>query len=418
MEARTYACIDMRTFYASVECAQRGLNPFSAPLVVADPERGPNALCLAVSPYLKVRGVKNRCRLSDIPKDLSFQIAPPRMRLYMEYAAEIYALYLRYMAPEDMHVYSIDESFLDLTEYLRLYRTGARDYVRFLMQAILDELHIPSTAGIGTNLYLAKVALDLEAKHNRDHIAFLDEEQYRARLWHHRPLSDFWSVAQGTQTRLAGRGIFDMEGVAHAPQELLARLFGKDWILLYDHAWGREDCRMEDIKAYRPQEKSISNSQILPRDYTPAEGETVLRGMVFSGCERMAAGHVSAGRVWVCVGFSDLNRPPVSGQAGMSVTTNLPSLIEPYALRLYRGMVRPDFPVRRIGLSFGGLCGEGSEGYDLFVDPEQAQREKSRQRAVLFLQERYGRNAVLRGTDYLPEATRRERNGLIGGHKA
>ncbi|MBQ3792204.1 MAG: DNA repair protein, partial [Clostridia bacterium] len=195
-EERTYYCIDMKTFYASVECAERNLNPFETGLVVADPSRGKNALCLAVSPKLKAQGIKNRCRLSDIPKSIQYEIALPRMQLYVDYAADIYSIYLDYFAPEDMHVYSIDESFIDATEYLPLYRTDRISLAKKLMNEIADKLHIPSTAGIGTNLYLAKIALDITAKKAADHIGFLDEERYRKTLWDHRPITDFWGVAR------------------------------------------------------------------------------------------------------------------------------------------------------------------------------------------------------------------------------
>lgn len=254
MKQRTFFCIDMKTFYASVECVERGLNPFETNLVVADPERGKNALCLAITPKMKAQGIKNRCRMSDIPKNIHYEIAMPRMQLYIDYTAEIYAIYLKYIDPNDIHVYSIDEAFLDVTDYLKMYHTDAVSFAKKLMNEILEKKHIPSTAGIGTNLYLAKIALDITAKHSKDHIGYLDEETYQKTLWHHRPITDFWHVAQGKASRLARYGFMDMYAVAHAPQELLQKMFGKDWILLYDHAWGERilpDFRYKGIHSKR-----------------------------------------------------------------------------------------------------------------------------------------------------------------------
>ena len=223
---RIYFCIDMKTFYASVECAERGLNPFETNLVVADVTRGPNALCLAISPKMKAQGIKNRCRLNDIPKSIKYEIAPPRMQLYIEYAADIYSIYLDYMDPQDIHVYSIDESFIDATEYLGLYKMSAEEYAQMLMNEIARRKRIPATAGIGTNLYLAKIALDITAKKVKSHIGYLDERLYRETLWDHRPITDFWQVADGTAAQLAKYGIHDMRGVVNAPTELLYKAFG------------------------------------------------------------------------------------------------------------------------------------------------------------------------------------------------
>ena len=208
-KTRTYYCIDMKTFYASVECAERGLNPFETNLVVADVTRGQNALCLAITPKMKAQGIKNRCRLSDIPCGVRYEVAPPRMALYIEYAADIYSLYLDYFAPQDIHVYSIDESFIDATDYLGGHGRDKIGFAKFLMNEIADRYHIPSTAGVGTNLYLAKIALDITAKHARDHVGYLDEERYRQTLWDHRPITDFWMVAAGTARRLERYGVSD-----------------------------------------------------------------------------------------------------------------------------------------------------------------------------------------------------------------
>ena len=257
-EGKTYFCIDMKSFYASVECAERGLDPFETCLAVVDASRGKNAICLAISPKMKSLGIKNRCRISDIPPNVKYIAALPRMALYIDYAADIYGVYLKYVAPQDIHVYSIDESFLDVTRYLELCRTDAVSFAKFLMQEIERVCHIPSTAGVGTNLYLAKIALDITAKHEPDHIGVLTEETYCETLWDHRPITDFWMISGGTAKRLERYGVYDMHGITQLPEKLLYSIFGINAELLIDHAWGREPCMMADIKRYQSKSKSVS----------------------------------------------------------------------------------------------------------------------------------------------------------------
>ena len=229
---RVYLCIDMKSFFASVECAERGLDPFETKLVVANPSRGRGAICLAVTPKMKSLGVKNRCRLFEIPEGMDYIIAMPHMRKYIDYSADIHSIYLRYMDKDDIHVYSIDESFIDATDYLRIYKKTPQEFAKMLLAEISEKKGIPAAAGIGTNMYLAKVALDITSKKSPDFVAYLDEELYRKKLWHHRPITDFWQVAQGIARRLAKKGIFDMYGLAHYPSELLYREFGVNAELL------------------------------------------------------------------------------------------------------------------------------------------------------------------------------------------
>lgn len=411
-----FFCIDMKCFYASVECAERGLNPFETNLVVADVTRGKNALCLAISPRMKALGVKNRCRLSDIPPKLEYIIAPPRMQLYIEYAADIYDLYLDYFAPEDMHVYSIDECFIDATHYL-----GGRDpkvLAKELMNLIAERLHIPSTAGIGTNLYLAKIALDITAKRARDHMGLLTEDLYRQQLWEYKPITDFWGIARGRSARLERSGILTMGDVARAPVELLYKIFGVDAELIIDHAWGRESCTMEDIKSYRSKSHSVSFSQILPRDYTTAEARTVLTEMIHHGTQELMRRHVICGKVSIGIGYSRGEIPWSHGSVRLSSASAVPSLFLSPVLELYDSLADNEHKIRQLGISFESVVDEGCEGYDFFTDWESVNREKSKEQAVLSLQERYGKNAVLRGTSLLPEGTQIERNGMIGGHRA
>lgn len=415
---RTYFCIDMKTFYASVECAERGLNPFETNLAVVDETRGKNALCLAISPKMKSLGVRNRCRMSEIPKNINFIRALPRMQLYIDYAADIYELYLNYFDPRDIHVYSIDESFIDMTDYLKLYNLDAMSFAQKLMNDIASKLHIPSTVGIGTNLYLAKVALDITAKHAKNHIGYLDEELYKQTLWKHQPLKDFWQISDGTIGRLAHYGIFDMEGIANASTQLLYRLFGINAELLIDHAWGRESCLMEDIKNYRSKSKSVSFSQILPRDYSYEEAKVVLTEMVLNGCQEMMRRHVITNKVGIYVGYTFGGRESTGGSKRMAETTNLNSRIQPYALEIFKETTDRNIPIRRLGISFDGVCDEGCEGYDIFTSLEDIEKEKQREHAILNIANKFGKNAILRGTNYLQAATQRERNTFIGGHRA
>lgn len=415
---RTYFCIDMKTFYASVECAELGLNPFETNLAVVDETRGKNALCLAITPKMKAQGIKNRCRMSEIPSDIKFIRALPRMQLYIDYAADIYGILLDYFDPQDIHVYSIDESFIDVTDYLKMYNLPARQLAKRLMDDIANKKQIPSTVGIGTNLYLAKIALDITAKHSKSHIGYLTEEIYQATLWKHRPITDFWQVANGTAKRLAKYAIYDMEGVAKAPQELLYKVFGINAELLIDHAWGREPCLIQDIKNYKGKSKSVSFSQILPRDYTFDEAKIVMSEMVLNGCQEMMRRHVITNKVGIFVGYTFGGQEPTGGTTRMTVTTNLNSCIQPYAMALFDRTADRHTPIRRLGLNFADVCDEGCEGYDLFTDFEAVRREKEREHTVLEIMDKYGKNAILRGTNHLESGTQRERNTFIGGHRA
>ena len=360
-QQRSYLCIDGKCFYASVECAERGLNPFETNLVVADPGRGKNALCLAISPHLKALGVKNRCRLSDIPGNIKYEIALPRMQLYVDYCADIYSIYLDYIAPEDIHVYSIDEAFIDITSYLVTYHTDAKSFARMLMNEIANKLHVPTTAGIGTNLYLAKIALDITAKHAKDHMGYLDE----------------------------------------------------------DHAWGRETCLMEDIKNYRSKSHSVSFSQILPRDYEYEEAVIVMAEMAIHGCLELYKRHVITNKVWIGVGYSRTEMlPGVQGSIKLQCATQLSSIIEPAVKQKFREIVARGIPIRNLAIAFCDTRDEGCEGYDLFTDWAKVDKEKAAERAALEIRDRFGKNALLRGINLKTEGTQRERNTFIGGHRA
>lgn len=415
---KTYLCIDMKSFYASVECAERQLNPFEACLVVADETRGAHALCLAVSPKMKAMGIKNRCRLSDIPKDLEYIIAPPRMQLYIDYAADIYSIYLDHFAPEDIHIYSIDESFLDVTGYLTPFGNDPKALAKLLMNEIASKLQIPSTAGIGTNLYLAKIALDITAKHADDHMGFLNEKFYQETLWDHQPLTDFWMISTGTASRLARYGVHTMRQITQMPEDLIYRIFGRNAELLIDHAWGREPCLMRDIKNYRRKTHSVSFSQILMHDYTFKEARTVMQEMVLHGTQELMRRKVITKKVWIGVGYTHDTIPATKGTTRLISATNVNSLLQEPTIALFDKITDRRVAIRRLALSFCDVVDEGCEGYDFFTDWRAVEREKARERAVLELTDRFGKNAVLRGTNFLEGATQRERNEMIGGHRA
>ena len=275
-------CIDLKSFYASVECVERGLNPFKTNLVVADPTRSKSTICLAITPAMKSLGIKNRCRIHEIPDCVKYITAMPRMQLYMDYSAKIYGIYLRYVSKEDIHVYSVDECFIDVTNYLQLYHLTAKEMAVKLMQEGIEEKGITATAGVGTNLYLAKIAMDIVAKHVDDHIGILDEFSYREQLWDHKPLSDFWRIGSRTEKKLADYGIHTMGDIAMASlrsEDWLYKMFGIDAELLIDHAWGYETCRMSDIKNYHSEEHSLSNGQVLMRNYSFDEALVIVREM-------------------------------------------------------------------------------------------------------------------------------------------
>ena len=414
---RIYFVIDMKSFFASVECAERGLDAMTTKLVVADEKRTESTICLAVSPALKALGVKNRCRLFEIPKDIEFIIAPPRMKKYIEYASEIYGIYLQYIDKNDIHVYSIDECFLDVTDYLKLYNLRAKEFAIKLMSEINEKLHIPSSAGIGTNLYLAKIALDITAKHSKDRIGWLNEEKFIKTLWNHQPLTDFWQISTGTVNRLAKYGIYDMEGIAKADEDLLYREFGVNAELLIDHAKGKESCLMSDIKNYKTKGKSISSSQILPQNYGFQDAKLVMQEMVQSGCYEMFRQGYVTNHLHLFVGYGDNRKASAKGMQRMNVVTNLYSIIGKVADELFEKIVDKSRPIRRIGYGFN-LLPEECEQYDMFVDLKEIEKEKKLVWSILDLQDKYGKNTVLKAVDFTKNATIIERNNTIGGHRS
>ena len=330
MEEKTYLCIDLKSFYASVECAERGLDAMTTNLVVADPERTEKTICLAVSPSMKKLGVKNRCRLFQIPSNIEYIIAVPRMQLYIDYSAEIYSIYLKYVSKEDIYPYSIDECFLDVTHYLNLYQVSAQELGQTIMDDIMRTTKVPASCGIGTNLYLTKIALDITAKHAKNSIGYLDEELYQKTLWNHTPLTDFWRVGPGIARRLQSIGILTMGDLARANEEQLYRMFGVDAELLIDHAWGREPVTMADIKNYKSKSNSISSGQVLPCDYNYEDARLVIKEMTDLLCLDLVEKDLLTDNLSLMVGYSNsLGVRPAYAWLCLAETTNAVSKVMP-----------------------------------------------------------------------------------------
>lgn len=391
-------------------------------LVVADPERGEKTICLAVSPSMKNLGVHNRCRVFEIPKNIEYITAPPHMQLYIDYSANIYAIYLKYVSKEDIHVYSIDEVFMDVTHYLVFHRMTAKQLAVAIMEDVLQTTGITATAGIGTNLYLAKIAMDIVAKHSDDHIGILTEQTYREQLWDHKPLTDFWRIGRGISARLARNGMWTMRDIAQMSEfneDLLYRLFGVDAELLIDHAWGREPTTIADIKAYKPQSHSISSGQVLPRNYSFEEGRLIVHEMTDLLVLDLVDKGLTAESVTLLLGYDrHLELKPAHGSVHLGTPTSSSTKIMHAVDSLYSKIMSRTAPLRRITLTFNNVSEEICQQFDLFSDPVQLERERNMQQAVLKIKKRFGKNAILKGMNLEAAATTIERNCQIGGHKA
>lgn len=418
-EDRLYMCIDLKSFYASVECVERGLDPLTTNLVVADPERTEKTICLAISPSMKALGIKNRCRVFEIPGDIHYLMAPPRMQLYIDYSAEIYGIYLKYIAKEDIHVYSIDEAFLDVTNYLHMYQMGAKELGQTIMDDILSSTGITATCGIGTNLYLAKIALDITAKHCDDHIGYLTEAGFRQHLWDHRPLTDFWRIGAGTARRLSSLGIRTMRELARFDEDTLYRIFGIDAELLIDHAWGRESTTMSDIKNYKPQNTSMGSGQVLSRDYAFDEGVLIVREMADLLTLDLVDKHLVTDSVTLHVGYSNIyGKKAAHGTSSLVTATSSSRRLMDTTEELYRQIVDSTVPIRRITLTYNRVKDDCYQQYDLFCDPAEMEKERRMQNAMLDIKRKFGKNAIVRGMNLQEGATTLERNRQIGGHKS
>lgn len=414
-----YLCIDLKSFYASVECVARGLDPMTANLVVADPERTEKTICLAITPAMKALGIRNRCRVFEIPNHVQYVTAPPRMQKYIDTAAEIYGVYLKYIAKEDIHVYSIDEAFMDVTDYLALYRISARELGQRIMDDIYRTTGVPAACGVGTNLYLAKIALDITAKHSPDFIGELDEESYRRTLWRHKPLTDFWRVGPGIARRLEPYGIRTMQDIAEADEELLYHLFGVDAELLIDHAWGVEPVTIADIRKYRSHSKCISSGQVLSCDYSYNKGLLIVKEMMDLLCLDLVEKNLVTRSVTLYVGYSNrLDVPAAHGTASLTIETNSDVMLIPAITALYKRIVNPAYGIRRVNITCNNVVQEEYRQYNLFTDAQVLTRNHKMQEAVIHIKNRYGKDAILKGMNYEEGAMTRERNHQIGGHKS
>ena len=501
---KSYIAIDLKSFYASAECVERGLDPMTTNLVVADPSRTEKTICLAVSPSLKTYGIPGRPRLFEVVQKVretnalrqlsapggkftgssfdfkqlqtspelavDYLVAPPQMAHYMEISARIYQIYLKYIAPEDIHVYSIDEVFLDVTAYLKTYGLSPRELAMKMILDVLRTTGITATAGIGPNLYLCKIALDIEAKHippdqNGVRIAELDEMSYRRKLWSHRPLTDFWRVGAGIAKKLESYGMYTMGDVARCSlgrqndylnEDLLYRLFGVNAELLIDHAWGWEPCTMADIKAYKPESSSVGSGQVLQCPYPFEKARLAVHEMADLLSLDLVDKGLAADQIVLTVGYDMENlkngnrsysgetttdrygrKIPkhAHGTANLDRYTSSSRLIIQAALELFDRIVNPDLLVRRLYLTANHVLAEkdvpeNSSGQQLSLfsyAENQAQqeareaellREKKMQEAVLEIKRKFGKNAILKGMNLVEGATAKDRNGRIGGHKA
>ena len=416
---RIYLCIDLKSYYASVECVERHLDPLTTKLVVADPERTEKTICLAVSPAMKALGVRNRCRVFEIPGHIDYIMARPRMALYMEYAARIYGIYLRYAAEEDIFVYSIDEVFMDITDYYEARGLTAKAFASALLHEIYRCTGLTATCGLGTNLYLAKIALDITSKRTPDHIGILTEEAYRRELWDHRPITDFWRIGPGTQRRLERLGIFDMGGVAHANEDALYKTFGIDAELLIDHAWGREPTTMADIKAFRPQSRSLTRGQVLASDYDYPKGRIVVREMAEDLALELFEQGLEAKSVGLSLGYAyRAEKKPANGSIMLELHSNSVRQLADTVQELYDRIMARDDTIRRINLCYGGVRDRQPRQYDIFTGAEAQRREERLQTAIVSIRRKYGKNGLLKCMDLQEGATAPERNRQIGGHRA
>lgn len=407
-----YLCIDMKCFFASVECAERGLNPMNTPLLVADPVRGKGALCLAVSPYLKQLGVKNRCRLYDIPNHIPYITAKPRMKKYIEYAVLIHRIFLRFVEASDIHTYSIDEAFIDVSDYLHLYN-GVSDIAFRIMRSIKEELGITSTCGAGENLFLAKISLDLLSKNKYPYFHFLSLEEFYNKIWYHKNLKDIWQIGNGIQKRLHRMGIYTLHDLAMTDVEILKKEFGVIGLDLYEHAWGKDATTIADIKGYEPLSKSFSRNQILMRDYTKKEAWTPLIEMLFVLSIELIAKKIKSRHLSIYIGYSHNQEAYHKGTTLYFYTDDYYFLKEELK-KLYEPV--PEGEIRRIGISFSDFIQKGKEQNTLFF--ENNVKHERLEKTIQEIWQKHGKNQLVLGTSLCEESTLFERNKQIGGHNS
>lgn len=416
MSEKFYLCIDLKSFYASVESVERGLDPFKTNLVVADSSRGKGAICLAITPALKELGIKNRCRLFEIPDGIEYIIAKPRMKLYMEYSANIYSVYLKYISKDDIHVYSIDECFFDITSYLQLYNKTPKEMAQMIIDAVYEETGICATAGIGTNMFLAKVALDITAKHVDDHIGYIDEEEFKRTLWHHRPLTDIWNFGNGIVRRLEKYGVYDLYDIAHFDEKILYKEFGVNAEFIIDHAKGIEPCTIAEIKNFKAKSNSLSNSQILFDDYNFDDALLTVKEMVDLLVLDLVDKNLVTDSISLTIGYSKDVIKSTGGTMKIGEYTNSRKKLMEYFVDYYKKTTNPNFPIRKITIGMNHLVVQDYMVFDMFSGPEIYEKEKRKQQAIIGIRKKFGKNAILSGMNLQDKATTKTRNKLIGGH--
>lgn len=414
MENHFYICIDLKSFFASVECAEMGLDPFKTNLVVADKTRGTGSICLAVTPALKKLGVKNRCRLFEIPEGIEYIIAKPKMRKYMETSAKIYSIYLKFVAPEDIHVYSIDECFIDISPYLSAYEKTPKEFAIMLMNKVLEETGISASAGIGTNLFLAKVALDITAKHSKDSVGYLDEKLFKEQISRHRPITDIWNIGKGIAKRLKVYGVQDLEGVTRLSEQTLYREFGVNAEFLIDHAKGIEPCTIRDIQAYKAKSNSLSNSQILFEDYNFKDAKLVMKEMVDNLSLELVEKNLVTDSISLSIGYS--NKTYSGGSKKLNKAISSSKFLRKEFEKMFDDYISPEFLVRKISIGFNNVVREDYLQWDLFSNTQESEKEKLVQKAVVKIKKKFGKNALLKGMNLEKKATQQIRNKLVGGH--
>ncbi len=365
---------------------------------------------------MKMLGIKNRCRIYEIPPNLKYIIAMPRMQKYIDYSANIYAIYLKYIAKEDIHMYSIDEAFLDVTKYLKMYKMKSNELAKMIMKDIYDTYGITATCGIGTNLYLAKVALDIMSKHSITNIGWLDEEKYKKELWHHKPLTDFWQIGKGIEKRLNKKGIYDMHDIANSNPKILFKEFGINAQYLIDHANGIEHCTIADIKAYKSKTNSISSSQVLFTDYNYEKAELVLVEMVELLSQQLIEKNLQTDCIGLYIGYSKDFDKHSGGSRRLSSYTNLYAKLVYEFKKLYEETTNKSMPIRRIGITFGRLQKYENEQINLFDDIENNTKKRRLEKSIIEIKSKIGKNAIIRGMNLEDGATTLIRNKLIGGH--
>ena len=452
MAGKCYIAIDLKSFYASVECVERGLDPLTARLVVADPTRTEKTICLAVSPTLKALGISGRARLYEVlAKTKDFIIAPPRMQKYIDVSRRIFEIYASFVSPEDIHVYSIDEVFIDATSYLKVYQMNGHELALKMIRKVLEETGITATAGVGTNMYLAKIAMDIVAKHmepDKDgvRIAELDEMAYRRELWGHTPLTDFWRIGRGYQRRLKELGIHTMGELARyslSGSDKLYKTFGINAELLIDHAWGFEPVTMKDIKTYTTNNHSLSNGQVLARPYSFKEMKTIVMEMADELALSLIEKGLITDQIVITIGYDVSNMKKYKGEVtkdfygrktpamahgtiNLKMPTASSEMLIKKSLELFERISNRALTVRRISLTANHVKLESEaralRQLDIFTDYKKLavenERDTRRAKAILEIKKRYGKNAILKGVNFEEEATAVKRHSQIGGHKA